>query len=128
MNSLSEISKLETLVTEDKRFFFTQVCYVLVLIIYINGNFLLSSFLGLIISIPYLLINSMFLGHVFFKSERTLIRLMFGILLLIVLLGFVGWFAVIIYNLNATNVTLVLLIVATVCSVLNRKVRFQNEH
>jgi hypothetical protein len=51
---------------------------------------------------------------------------MFGILLLIMLLGFVGWLAIIIYNLDVIRLTLVLFIVTTFSSMLNRIVKTNN--
>jgi len=82
--------------------------------------------LGIVASVLYFLINGVFLGHVFFEKEVTLFRLIFGILLLIMLLGFVGLLAVIIYNLDVIRFTLVLFIAATLSSLLNRRVKNRN--
>jgi len=105
---------------------FTLTSYVLILIIYVNMNALQSSVLGLATSFFYFLINGIFLGHAFFEKEIVFFRLMFGALLLVMLLGFVGWLAVIIYNLDVTRFTLVLFIVATLSSLLNRRVKTKN--
>jgi len=71
-------------------------------------------------------INGIFLAHAFFEKEDTFFRLMFGVLLLIMLLGFVGWLIMIIYNLDVPSFTLVLLIVATLSSSLNRRMKYKN--
>ena len=94
--------------------------------IYINLNAFHSSVLGIAASVLYFLINGIFLGHAFFEKEATFFRLMFGILLLIMLLGFVGLLAVIVYNLDVIRFTLVLFIAATLSSLLNRRVKHSN--
>jgi len=127
MGSL-QISKVEALVAQDQKFISTLTSYSLVLIIYANLNILQSSVLGVAASILYFLINGIFLGRAFFEKEDTFFRLMLGLLLFIMLLGFVGWFAVIIYNLNATMSSLVLFVVATICSLINRKVNHKKCH
>jgi len=89
-------------------------------------KFLQSLELGLVASIFYFLINGIFLGHAFFEKEAAFFRFIFGVLLLIMLLGFVGWLAVIIYNLDLIRFTLVLIIATTVSSLLNKKVKNKN--
>ena len=126
MANLSKTSKLETLIARDAKLVFTLTSYILALATYANGSTLQSSFLGLIISVPYFAINSIFLGRAFFKNEDPFFRLMLGVLSLVLLLGFASWLAVIIYNLSIANVFLVLFAVATICSLLNRKVSFKN--
>jgi ABC-type multidrug transport system permease subunit len=69
------------------------------------------------------MINAIFLEHAFFKREDAFFRLMFGILLLIMLLGFIGWLAVIIYNLDVIRLTLVLFIATILSSLSNRRVK-----
>lgn len=103
-----------------------MVSYVVILIIFINLSVFQSPILSLPASAIYFLINGIFLGHAFFKKEDTFFRLMFGILLLIMLLGFVGWLAVIIYNLDVIWFTLVLFIVATLSSMINKRVKIKN--
>jgi len=121
-----QLGKKETLVVRNPKLVFTLTSYVLILIIYVNMNALQSSVLGLATSFFYFLINGIFLGHAFFEKEIVFFRLMFGALLLVMLLGFVGWLAVIIYNLDVTRFTLVLFIVATLSSLLNRRVKTKN--
>lgn len=121
-----QLSKVETLIAQDQKFLFTLASYVTILVIYINLNAFQYAVLGIVASILYFLINGIFLGHAFFDKEDTFFRLMFGGLLLIMLLGFVGWLAVIIYNLDATRFTVVLFVVTTICSLSNRKVKYRN--
>lgn len=123
MKSRFGFHKVEQRITRDKKLLFTIISYVVILTIFINLNQFQSPVLGLLASAIYFLINGIFLGHAFFKKETTFFRLMFGLLLLIMLLGFVGWLAVIIYNLDVTRFTLVLLIVATLSSLLNKRVK-----
>ena len=118
-----EFSKLEKLIARDQKLLFTLTSYILILVIYINLNALEYSAVGVLASIMYFLINGTFLGHAFFEKEDPVFRLMFGILLLIMLLGFVGWLAVLIYNLDVLRFTLVLFIVATLSSLINRRVK-----
>lgn len=123
MANTLEFSKLEKLIARDQKLLFTLTSYILILVIYINLNALEYSAVGVLASIMYFLINGTFLGHAFFEKEDPVFRLMFGILLLIMLLGFVGWLAVLIYNLDVLRFTLVLFIVATLSSLINRRVK-----
>ena len=118
--------KIEQRITHDEKLLFTMVSYVVILIVFINLSEFQSPILSLPASAIYFLINGIFLGHAFFKKEDTFFRLMFGTLLLIMLLGFIGWLAVIIYNLDVIRFTLVLSIVATLSSLLNRRVKNKN--
>jgi len=123
---LFQLDKLEKLMVHDHKLLFTLASYVLILAIYINLNAFQFSVLGIVGSLLYFLINGIFLGHAFFEKEDAFFRLMLGLLLLIMLLGFVGWLAVIIYNLDVIRFTFVLFVVATICSLTNRKVKHKN--
>jgi hypothetical protein len=67
------------------------------------------------------MINGMFLSHAFFEREEGLIRTMLGILLLVIMLGSVGWLVMLAYNLDISMSTLALLVTMTLCSLLNRR-------
>ena len=123
---LFQLNRLEKLIVHDQKLLFTLTSYVLILAIYMNLDVFSSPAIGIVASIMYFLINGIFLGHAFFEKEEAFFRFMFGLLLLIMLLGFVGWLALIIYNLDVTRVTLVLLVVATSSSLLNRRMRHRN--
>ena len=118
--------KIEQRITRDEKLLFTMVSYVVILTIFINLSEFKSPVLGLLASAIYFLINGIFLGCAFFKKETAFFRVMFGLLLLIMVLGFVGWLAVIIYNLDVIRFTLVLFIAATLSSMLNRRVKNKN--
>jgi len=127
LKTRSGLDKIEQRITHDSKLLFTMTSYVIVLTIFINLSEFQSPILGLLASAIYFLINGIFLGHVFFKKETAFFRLMLGLLLLVMLLGFVGWLAVVIYNLDVTRFTLALLIVATLSSLLNRRVKSKYE-
>jgi hypothetical protein len=126
MESKFRYRKLEELIVRDHNFVFTIFSFLLILIIYLNVSFTSSLIIGTAASLAFFMINGIFLGHAFFEKEAPLFRLMLGALLLIMLLGFVGWLAVIIYNLDVIRFTLVLFIAATLSSLLNRMVKTKN--
>jgi len=121
-----QLHRLEKLIANNPKLLFTITCYVLTLIIYTNLNTFKSPTIGLVAFVPYILINGIFLAHAFFEKENVFFRLMFGVLLLIMLLGFVGGFIMVIYNLDVTMFTLVLFIVPTLSSSLNRRMKYRN--
>jgi hypothetical protein len=117
---------VEKSVVQDKNFLYTIISYSVILAVFMNLNSLQSPLIGLIASVIYFLINAVFLGNAFFDKENAFFRLMFGILLLTMLIGFVGWLTLIIYNLDVTRSTLALLGVATLSSLLNRRIKHKN--
>jgi hypothetical protein len=124
MKWASRFRIVEKSVVKDKNFLYTIVSYSVTLAIFMNLNSFQSPLIGLIASILYFVINAVFLGNAFLAKENAFFRLMFGVLLLIMLLGVVGWL-VLIYNLDVTRFTLVLLITTTFSSLLNRRM---NKH
>jgi hypothetical protein len=126
VTSTSPFYKLENLIVHDPKFLFTLTSYVLILAIYTNLHTFKSPSIGIAAFILYFLINETFLEHGFFKKEDVFFRLIFGVLLLIMLLGFVGWFIMIIYNLDAPKFSLVLFIVSTLSSLLNKRMKLKN--
>ena len=117
---------IEKSVVQDKNFLYTIVSYSAILAFFMNLNSFQSPLIGLVLSVIYFMINAVFLGNAFFKKEKAFFRLTFGTLLLVMLLGFVGWLTLIIHNLDITRVTLVLLAVATLSSLLNRRMKPRN--
>jgi len=107
------VGDLTSLNVQGKGSFFLACSYALAVIMYLNVITLRSSILGIAASIPYLVINGASLGAAFFENETAFFRMALGILLLLIVLGFVGWLAVIIYNLDHAQFALVLFIVAT---------------
>jgi hypothetical protein len=112
---------IEQRISRDEKLGFTLLAYAAVLTIFVNLSTLQSPILGLIGSAVYFLINGIFLGHSLFGKEDPFFKLMLGILMLLVLLGFIGWLAVIIYDLNIVIFIVVLLMTTTISSLLNRK-------
>jgi len=117
---------VEKSIIENKNFIYTIASYSAILAIFINLNSLELPLIGFVASVIYSMINAVFLGNAFFEKENAFFRLVFGVLLLIMLLGFVGWVIMIIYNLDVFEFTLVLLVTATLSSLLNRRMRHRN--
>ena len=126
MKRASRFNNIERTIVQDKRFISTIVSYCGILAIFMNLYSLQSPFIGLIAFIVYFVINAAFIGNAFFRKEETFFRLTFGTLLLVILLGFVGWLTLILHNLDITRVTLVLLAVATLSSLFNRRMKPRN--
>lgn len=118
--------RLEGIIVRDAKLRFTLLSYILVLIILLNLTSFQSPIIGLSASLVYILINAVFLGRAFFGSQELLFRLILGILVFMMLLGFVGWFILTIYNLDIMASVLVLLIAATVSSLTNKRMNHSN--
>jgi len=116
MNDAFRLTRVEKLIVQDKRLSFTLVSYVLVLVIYANLNVVQSPILGVAASSVFFLIDVVFLGYAFFEREEAFFRVMLGIIALVLVLGFFGWLAVIIYDLDIFRFTLVLFATATFSS------------
>jgi hypothetical protein len=114
------------LVAQDRKLLFTLTSYVLVLAVYVNLTAFQTPILGIAASTLYFIINGIFLGHAFFEKEDPFLRVMLGILLLVMLLGFAGWLELIIYNLDVLRFTFALATVATVSSILHRRLKPKN--
>ncbi len=126
MKSTFPFYRLENLIVHDPKFLFTLASYALILAIYINLRTFKLPSIGIVAFILYFLINETFLAHGFFKREDGFFRVIFGVLLLIMLLGVVGWIIMIIYNLDAPKFSLVLFIVSTLSSLLNKRMNLKN--
>jgi hypothetical protein len=116
----------EKSIMENKNFIYTIVSYSAILAIFFNLYSLELPLIGSVASVIYSIINAVFLGNAFFTKENAFFKLVFGVLLLIMLLGFVGWIIMIIYNLDVIEFTLVLLVTTTLSSLLNRRMRPKN--
>jgi hypothetical protein len=126
MNRRLSFDIIEKKVEKDRNFVYTIISYSAILAIFINLNSLKSPLVGLIASTVFSLINTVFLGNAFLKKETLLLKLTLGALLFIMVLGFIGWLIMIIYNLDVAEFTLVLVVTATFSSVLNRRVKHKN--
>jgi hypothetical protein len=126
MEARSGFDKVEQRVIHDEKMLFTLISYSIILLIFLNLSEFQSPIIGLLASGIYFSINGIFLGHAFFEKETAFLRFTLGLLLLIMLLGFVGWLAVVIYNLDLTRLILVLIIATTFSSLANKKVKNEN--
>ena len=121
MKDRSRFLMIEATIVRDEKLLFSSVSYVMILIIFINLNFYFSPTIGTIATAVYFLINGTLLGHVFFEMERLFLRFMLGNLLLITCLALIAWVVMIFYNLDIAGSTLVLCIVTTLASLLNKR-------
>lgn len=87
-------------------------------------NLLHSPAVGIVGSFGFFLVNSVFLGNTLFKNKESFLRFAFGAILLVAVIGIVGWIVLIVYNLDAIRSTIVLLIVATISSLPNKLRRY----
>jgi len=122
----SNPSGFEKHIAKDPKSVFTLTSYALVLATYMNLNTIKSAGLGIALFILYFSINGVFLAYAFFGNEGRFLRLIFGVLLTIMLLGFVGWLVMVIYNLDVPEFSFVLFIVSTFCSLMNKRLKDKN--
>ena len=95
--------------------------FITILIIFLNLGFIHSPIIGFAASILYLSTNSILLGSALSEKEHPMLGLLFGILLLITLLGFVGWLMIIIHNLDIPRLVITLSIVSVLSSLIGLK-------
>lgn len=116
----SHSARIEELITRDEKLAFTLLSYFTILMILLNLTFANLLPIGAVAAIAYLIINGTFLGKTLFEEERFFLKLLLGNLLLLVFLGLVSWVIIIISNLSVVSSAIVLFIVATLTSLLNR--------
>lgn len=114
------LERIQKSVVRDEKFLYTILSYAMVLLIFTNLNVIHSPIVGSMASLLYFLINGIFLGSAFFRKEDLFFKWLLGSLLLIVFLGFFGWVVLIVYNLDIIRSMIVLCVVATSSSLLNR--------
>lgn len=117
---------LTQLIAQNKKLSFTMTSYASILAIFLNLATVHSPIIGIAASIIYLLVNSTFIGQAFFQDENLFTKFLLGSLLLIVMLGLIGWMVLMLYNLDNTRTTIVLLVTATLASILNHKMKTRN--
>jgi len=122
-----QLHKLERSITNDSHFLATLISCTLIFTIYVNLSTIQSFAIGIIAFVLYFMINAIFLAQAFFEKEDAFSSLMFGVLLLIMLLGFVGWLVMIIHNLDVPMFTMVLLITTTISSLSNRRMKNKSD-
>jgi uncharacterized membrane protein YfcA len=116
-----QLNDMEKFITHDPKLIFTSISHISILTIYINLSLFQSPIMGAVASFSYFLINTIFLAHAFFEKEKAFFRLMFGVLLLIMLLGFVGWLVMIIHSLDVPQFVFALFIVTLLSSWSNKR-------
>ena len=82
--------KLEETISIDRKGIFTIIALLAAIGVYFNSTRLSSSFLGVVLTIVYLTINSVFMGSIFFRDEKTSFRVIFGLLLSLMLIAIGG--------------------------------------
>lgn len=118
---------LQYLITRDQKFAFTILSYITILLIFVNMSLVNSPAIGIVASTIYFLINATYLSHALFRRENTFVGFLQGTLLLIVILGLVAWTVMVLYNLNNIGSVFVLGITASFASLLNRRVKSEND-
>ena len=128
MTSRFEPARIEKVVVRDENLLFSILCLITILIISLNLLFINSFLLGVVASLLYFSINTLFLGHAFFNREKPLSRVLLGALLLFLLLGLISWITMISYNLDNLRSIVALILIAVLSSALNRRKAKQTEH
>ena len=113
----ARLVRLEETIAMNNKFVFTLLSYLMIPVILLNLTFLQLPFVGILASSVFLTINAALLGHTFFRNESSFLRFVLGLLMLIMLLGFIGWLTMITWNLDITQSVIVLFIVTTFSSI-----------
>lgn len=120
MKPIFQLEEVEEFIAGDANFLFTIVSFAMVLVFFLNHVFIHSIIVGVISSLVFLFLNTVFLGYALFKNEVLFLRFMLGGLVLLFFLGVVGWVVMIAYNLDTLRSTIALCILAGVSSAINR--------
>lgn len=126
MGHKSPFVNLTQLIVEDRKLLFTILSYTSILAIFINLELADSLVVGLTASVIYFVINATFIGQALFEGESLLTRFLMGILVLIVLLGFVGLTVLLLYNLDNLRSVITLCIPPFFASLLNKRMKSKN--
>lgn len=120
MKRLPRWGTMEEFVVRDGNFVFTIVSYVMVSLIFVNQMLIFSAVLGAVTSVVFFFINALFVGWALFRGENAFFRFVLGSLVLLLLLGIVGWLVMIAYNLDVLRSAIALCILAGCSSLMNR--------
>ena len=113
-----KLQKLERIIADDRRGYFTVLALLSTIGMLINSITLFSPALEIPLALIYFLINSIFCGSIFFQEENTSFRIVLGLLILLMLIA-LGSAIVIIANslfptrLNLKTITAVLSLITT---------------
>jgi uncharacterized integral membrane protein len=84
------LEKLEEMIARDRRCIFTVLAIVSTIAMLINSITFSSPIVGTALTTIYLLINSIFLGNLFFKEESANFRVILGSLVLLMIMALEG--------------------------------------
>jgi len=109
-----EAETLEKIIATDKRGLFTILALLSTIGIYTNSTNVSSFFVGVLFVAIYFVINSIFLGRIFFQDESTNFRVALGLLLLFTLLAAISGLAMFVVALEIFPVLFTVDIVVTI--------------
>lgn len=84
------LEKLDETISMDRKGIFTIIALLATIGIYTNSTRLSLPFFGVVLSITYFTINSVFTGNIFFRDENPNFRFVFGLLLSLMLVAIGG--------------------------------------
>jgi len=118
------LEKLEKTISMDRKGIFTIIALLATIGVYTNSARLSSPFFGVVLSIIYFTINSVFMGNIFLKDETSNFQFVFGLLLLLMLVSTGGATiivasALIPIKFNTTTTTALLALITVILSFLN---------
>jgi hypothetical protein len=122
------LEKLEEMIARDKLGVFTVLAMASTIVMLMNSITLSSTIIGTALTTIYFLINSIFLGNLFFKEESTNFRVLLGFLVLLMIMALECSSLIILSSLFPiifdTKAAVVILNLATVAIWFMRRVRF----
>ena len=84
---MMSFEQMERTISIDGKGVFTLISLASTIGIYVNSTRLSSLYVGVILSIIYFSINSIFTGNIFFRDESINFRFVFGLFLLLMLIA-----------------------------------------
>lgn len=116
--------KLFQTIAQDRKLLWTVAVYVDVFLVFINISIANSFGLGLALSSVFFLVNSVFLGDTFFRGEELFLKFSLGGVVLVTMIGLLGWGILIVLSLDATGVTILLSVIGALSSIANKVSRY----
>lgn len=125
---------LEKIIAADKRGLFSTLALLSTIGIYINSTIISSFFAGVLFSSIYFVINSVFLGQIFFQDESTNFRVALGLLLSFMLLATFSGLAMFVVALEIfpvlfkIDIVVAILFITTIAISLIRRIQMRLSH
>ena len=113
-----KILSVKEMTTRHGEFVYVILSFFVILVIFVNSLMFNSPFIGTLASVVYILVNGNIIAGTFFKESK--LKLPLGILLLIALLGVVGWVFMILYRLSIIEVTITLCIASSLSFIVSK--------